>query len=243
MTTGFPGSAVETTSQTLHSRRLTCSGSQPQAKTYRGSQNNRSARSKLAVAERFVDFLEHGDDLAVARMRAYKLADDWKEPRRGVLEVCCVRRESVCSTSNGTCCVRFVVARKRAGLRCRTSTPTVHCETCKIDFIADFDRYVELTFRPNPAVRRVEIPFVLYRQSALDAACCRATTAAGGRQTRVVFAFGEWQLSHSRSRTSRISGSTVSPEGKSSAQVTLSNNGWSHDSLHVSEQFSLVVEE
>ena len=30
-------------------------------------------------------------------------------------------------------------------------------KACKIDFTVDFDRYVELTFRPNPAVRRVEV--------------------------------------------------------------------------------------
>src|SRR3712207_2247258 len=32
----------------------------------------------------------------------------------------------------------------------------VHCETCNIDFSANFDRSVELTFRANPSIRRVE---------------------------------------------------------------------------------------
>ena len=47
-----------------------------------------SPEQKLAIAERLADFLEHGDDFAVARIRPYKLADDWHEPRRLVLEVC-----------------------------------------------------------------------------------------------------------------------------------------------------------
>src|SRR5215813_9984585 len=34
---------------------------------------------------------------------------------------------------------------------------SVHCETCKIDFTINFDRFVELTFRPNATVRRVEV--------------------------------------------------------------------------------------
>src|SRR4026209_2375856 len=43
---------------------------------------------RVAIANRLVDFIEHGDDLAVSSIRAYKLADDWEEPRRLVLEVC-----------------------------------------------------------------------------------------------------------------------------------------------------------
>jgi hypothetical protein len=31
-----------------------------------------------------------------------------------------------------------------------------HCETCQINFAVDFERLVELTFRPNPAIRTVE---------------------------------------------------------------------------------------
>src|SRR5262249_3459987 len=32
---------------------------------------------KRAIAERLAEFLEHGDDFDVSRIRAYKLADDW----------------------------------------------------------------------------------------------------------------------------------------------------------------------
>jgi class 3 adenylate cyclase len=38
-----------------------------------------------------------------------------------------------------------------AGLRLQ-----VHCNTCNIDYGANFERSVELTFRPNPAIRRYE---------------------------------------------------------------------------------------
>ena len=34
---------------------------------------------------------------------------------------------------------------------------------------------------------------------------------------------------------------TVSPEGESSAHVTVSNNGWSREALHVSEKFALSL--
>src|SRR5690349_5577874 len=46
------------------------------------------SEEKRGVADRLADYLEHADDFDVARMRAYKLADEWREPRRLVLEVC-----------------------------------------------------------------------------------------------------------------------------------------------------------
>jgi len=33
---------------------------------------------------------------------------------------------------------------------------TVHCEMCQVDFTANFERSVELTFQPNPAIRTIE---------------------------------------------------------------------------------------
>ena len=34
---------------------------------------------------------------------------------------------------------------------------SVHCDSCHIDVTADFERSIELTFRPSPAIREVEI--------------------------------------------------------------------------------------
>ena len=33
----------------------------------------------------------------------------------------------------------------------------VHCETCRIDFTVNFDRFVEITFRPNASVRTADV--------------------------------------------------------------------------------------
>src|SRR5204863_2429371 len=86
------------------------------------------------LVQRLASLLEHGDDLSVARMRPYALADVWPAPRRAVLEL-------------------FLHA-TRAGLLefrwdllcplCRSAADTsstldaissgVHCDTCLIDF-------------------------------------------------------------------------------------------------------------
>lgn len=93
------------------------------------------------------------DESALVRLRPYALADAWGAPRRAVLEL-------------------FLLA-ARAGLLdfqwdvlcpyCRGSNAPIeslgkvhsaaHCDFCSVDFQADFGRSVEITFRPNTAIR------------------------------------------------------------------------------------------
>src|SRR5205807_1297946 len=40
------------------------------------------------LAARLVDTVEHGDELELAQLRPYALADRWGAPRRAVLEAC-----------------------------------------------------------------------------------------------------------------------------------------------------------
>ena len=114
-------------------------------------------REKRMIGDRLVEFIERADDFAAKRIRPYKLADDWNEPRRDVLEVCLhatrvglldFQWDLLCPLCRGP---------QESGQSLRDIHTDVHCETCKIDFRVNFDRYVELTFRPNPAVRRVDI--------------------------------------------------------------------------------------
>jgi class 3 adenylate cyclase len=196
---------------------------------------------KLAIAERLAGFLEYGDDLAVARIRAYKLADDWQEPRRVVLEVCLratriglldFQWDLLCPLCRGP---------QESGLSLKEIDTKVHCNTCKIDFTVNFDRYVELTFRPNPAVRRVEVPYFCIGSPHWTPHVVAQQLLPAGDKRELSFPLESGSY---RIRALELAGSqdlTVSPEGEQSAQVTLSNNGWSQDSLHVSEQFTLAL--
>ncbi|HKP83872.1 MAG TPA: adenylate/guanylate cyclase domain-containing protein [Pyrinomonadaceae bacterium] len=204
-------------------------------------ESTESPAQKLAIAERLIEFLERGDDLAVARIRAYKLADDWKEPRRLVLEVCLratriglldFQWDLLCPLCRGP---------QESGLSLKEIDTKVHCNTCKIDFTVNFDRYVELTFRPNPAVRRVDVPFFCIGSPHWTPHVVAQQLLAAGdkRELSLPLESGSYRI-----RALELAGSqdlTVSSEGEPSAQVTLSNNGWGQDSLHVSEQFSLAL--
>lgn len=194
---------------------------------------------KIAIAERLASYIEHADDMSVSRIRAYKLADDWHEPRRLALEVCLratrvglldFQWDLLCPLCRGA---------QDSGASLKDINSDVHCESCQIDFTINFDRYVELTFHPNPAVRRVEVgsycigsphwtPHVVAQQ-LLPAGTERDLTLpleVGNYRVRALELPGAVEL-------------TVSPDGEESASVTLSPDFWRQDPLRVREHFSL----
>jgi class 3 adenylate cyclase len=105
------------------------------------------------LADLLIEMLNDADDMALFRLRPYALADFWEKPRRAVLELCLVatragvlnlRWELLCPLCRGN--------RASAGTLGEVKS-TVHCDSCHIDYTVNFDRSVELTFRPNPAIR------------------------------------------------------------------------------------------
>jgi adenylate cyclase len=201
-----------------------------------------SPAQKVAVAGRLADFLEHGDDFGVARIRPYKLADDWHEPRRLVLEVCLratrvglldFQWDLLCPLCRGP---------QESGLSLKDIKTDVHCEGCNIDFRVNFDRYVELTFRPNPAVRKLSVTsYCIGSPNWTPHVVAQQLLPAGNtRELLLPLESGSYRL-----RALELPGSqdvTVSPEGEASAQVTLSRNGWSEEPLRVNEEVTLTLQ-
>jgi class 3 adenylate cyclase len=196
---------------------------------------------KRAIADRLVDFLEHADDLAVTRIRPYKLADDWNELRRDVLEICLratrvglldFQWDLLCPLCRGP---------QESGRSLKDIHTDVHCAGCQIDFTVNFDRYVELTFRPNPAVRRVAVQSYCVGSPEWTPHVVAQQLLPSGeeRVLNLPLERGSYRL-----RALQLPGSqdvTVSPDGASSVQVRLSPDGWSNDPLRVSEKVSLQV--
>lgn len=109
------------------------------------------------VVEKLIDFVERADDFSLARIRPYALADQWSEPRRAVLTACLL------ATREGLLDMRWdlLCPLCRGPQESETSlsdiSSKVHCETCRIDFTVNFDRFVEITFKPNASVRSAEV--------------------------------------------------------------------------------------
>ena len=105
------------------------------------------------LVARLVGTIEHGDALALARLRPYALADAWGVSRQAVLELCLLatrigllelRWDVLCPLCRGA---------KESSQSLKDVQSRVHCGVCSIDFDVNFDRFVEVTFRPSPRVR------------------------------------------------------------------------------------------
>lgn len=86
-----------------------------------GRDRLQAARERLAdagvapdVARRLVRLIERGDELAVARLRPYVLADAWGFSRRAVLEACLHATRAGSSSSSGISSARCAEMRRRA---------------------------------------------------------------------------------------------------------------------------------
>ena len=197
---------------------------------------------KLSVGERLAEFLERGDDFEVSRIRPYKLADEWREPRRLVLEVCLRATRAGLLDFQWDLLCPLCRGPQESGLSLKDIKTDVHCETCKIDFTVNFDRYVELTFRPNPSVRRLSVAsFCIGSPNWTPHVVAQQLLPAGNtRELLLPLESGSYRV-----RALELPGSqdvTVSPEGEKSAHVTLSRNGWSEETLRVNEEFTLTVQ-
>ncbi|MEK7469639.1 MAG: DUF5939 domain-containing protein [Planctomycetota bacterium] len=109
------------------------------------------------LVELLLEYVRTGDDLSLMRLRPYALADRWRASRKRVLEICLhavragllvFRWDMLCPSCRGA----KGVAETLSGVK-----KQIHCDSCNIDFDVNFERSVELTFRPNPSVRKIDL--------------------------------------------------------------------------------------
>ena len=197
---------------------------------------------KQAIAGRLVDFIAHADDLEASRIRPYKLADDWNEPRRDVLEIFLRATRAGLLDFQWDLLCPLCRGAKQSGQSLKDIESHLHCTTCKIDFTVNFDRYVELTFRPNPAVRRVDVQaFCIGSPQWTPHVVAQQLLPPGEKRTlNLPLERGSYRL-----RALELPGSqdvNVSADGETSAQLTLNEKGLNGDTLRVAERFSLDVD-
>jgi class 3 adenylate cyclase len=107
------------------------------------------------LVEKLSVHLATADDLTLARIRPYALADDWNAPRRDTLHLCLhATRAGLLDFSWDVICPHCRGAQQPQGSLSGVAA-TAHCPSCDVDFTANFDQCVELTFTPNAAVRAV----------------------------------------------------------------------------------------
>ena len=184
------------------------------------------AGSPPDLVDRLCRFVEEADDLSVGRIRPYALADSWEAERRAVLELCLeatrhglleLRWELLCPLCRGT-----TAAERSLGDAGRE----VHCDTCLIDYTADFDRSVELTFRPSPGVRSVEAAeFCVAGPQVTPHVVAQQLLPAGSRRTLAA----QLEPGRYRLRAVDVPGAlpvVVSTGGAAEAEVQTLAAGW-----------------
>lgn len=101
--------------------------------------------------------IRNADELTVSQLRPYYYADYWGVDRLEVLTLFLTATriglldfqwEVLCPMCRGT--------EDRLSNHLQDVSSTAHCHSCNIDFEANFENFVELTFVPNAAIRQVE---------------------------------------------------------------------------------------
>jgi class 3 adenylate cyclase len=195
-----------------------------------------------AHAARLVETVELGDELTLARLRPYALAAAWGVPRRAALELCLkatraglldLRWELLCPHCRGT---------KQTAESLRDVRPELHCDSCEIDFAVEFDRLVEVVFRPNPAVRKLELrEFCVGGPQVTPHIVAQQLLAAGERR---VLAAALEEGGH-RLRAHGVDGSQtllVARDGAPSASFRADAAGWPQAEPHVAPSASVIFE-
>ena len=193
------------------------------------------------VVDRLISFIQTADDFSLSRIRPYELADNWQTSRRAVLEECLratrlglldLQWEVMCPLCRGA---------KETDSTLQDLKQQVHCETCMIDFTVNFDRFVELTFRPNTLVRRIEArdycmgspqwtPHIVVQQ---------LMPAHQTRDLNLVLEAGKFRL-----RALELAGArevVISDDGPRSAELIVDESGWANEELELSPQSTLQV--
>jgi class 3 adenylate cyclase len=189
------------------------------------------ADADAGAVERLIEFIQQADDFALARIKPYELADDWEQPRRVVLETCLratrvglldLQWDLLCPLCRGP---------QESSSSLKDIDPEVHCETCRIDFTVNFDRFVELTFRPNASIRTMDVKdyCIGSPQRTPHVVAQQLLPARSERELSMALEPGNYRF-----RALELAGEQpvrVSAEGNNSSAVTVSNDGWPREEL------------
>jgi adenylate cyclase len=195
------------------------------------------------IIDHLASFIRSADEFAVARIRPYQLADDWQLSRRAVLELCLkatraglldLQWELLCPLCRGA---------KETGSSLREISSELHCETCRIDFKVNFDRFVEVTFRPNSSLRAVAMQdFCMGSPQRTPHIIAQQLLAPQtSRVLNLPLEAGRYRL-----RALELSGgldvSVTADNGNSEAKVSIAESGWPHEPLKLATLASLQLE-
>jgi class 3 adenylate cyclase len=108
------------------------------------------------IARKLIAYVAEADDMSLNNIKPYALADYWHLPRRDMLETALIAtRAGLLDMSWDLLCPSC--RNRKEGVKSLSEiSKTVHCDACQIDYTANFEYSVELTFKPNPLIRELD---------------------------------------------------------------------------------------
>lgn len=182
--------------------------------------------SEMLVA-RLLQEIKQADDLVLSHLRPYALADRWGVPRRDVLELALLAtRVGLLDFQWEVLCPLCRGASDRVHNHLSEMVTNVHCPTCNIDFQADAEHSIELTFAPNPSIRPVErAEFCVAGPQQTPHVAVQLLLPPGEKRTVIPWL----KPGRYRARAALLSGSQqflVAERGASQTVIHLSESGW-----------------
>ena len=202
----------------------------------------RSQGASSEIVARLEELIAKADDLTLARIRPHTLADYWTLPRREMLEVCLwatrvglldLQWEMICPHCRGA----SQSSRSLSGIRSDS-----YCESCNIDFTVNFDQSVELTFRPNSAVRHIEAQqFCVGGPQITPHIVAQQMLAPGASRTlKLPLETGRYRVRALELPGGRLL--AVTSDGVDQVTLLASSEGWGKEEVKLSRAPSLTIE-
>jgi class 3 adenylate cyclase len=188
-----------------------------------------------------VEHIENADDLSLARIRPYELAHRWNQSRRAVLEACLyATRAGILDLQWNLICPMCRGGAAKESLKEVVST--VHCPGCNIDFSVNFQQSIELDFRPNASIRRIEAELFCIGgpQVMPHVAVQQLLEPRASRSVQVDLEEGRYRL-----RTMSLAGwqhLRVTGQGAQSLTLQASPNGWADDEIDLGKSATLNLD-
>jgi class 3 adenylate cyclase len=194
------------------------------------------------IVSRLAELIERSDDLTLSRIRSHALADYWGWPRREILEICLwATRVGLLDLQWDLICPHCRGAKQQSaslsGIRSQ-----VYCDNCNIDFRVSFDQTVELTFRPNPAIRPIEGREYCVGGPQVTPHIIAQQLIAPGEQRQLTLPLetGRYRLRNLELPTGQFI--QVAPDGSQQATLRATATGWPDEELKLAEMPTLKLE-
>ncbi|HEV2914738.1 MAG TPA: DUF5939 domain-containing protein [Pyrinomonadaceae bacterium] len=206
------------------------------------SQKLISQGADARFVDKLAEMIEQADDITLARIRAYSLADYWGIRRKTALEVCLwatrvglldLQWDMLCPHCRGAA----QTSRTLTGIHAQ-----VYCDSCDVDFTVNFENSVELTFRPNQGVRAVENrSFCIGGPQVTPHIVAQQLLEPGAQRPLSL----ELEAGRYRLRSPGVPGEQflkVCDEGTVEATLRATDEGWSGEEINVAREPALQLE-